>query len=428
VNALNRSGVPAPGRRPSRPVVAHADPARETAWHLIAAWTAGNTERVVDDAVLRHLDPRDAGLVRELALGVARWQRLYDVLCAPFLRPGPQPIELRIALRLLCHQILVCDRIPPHAALHATVELVKAVGCGHLSGVVNAVGRRIAELAVERFGDGPLGRIPRERQPQAMGDRHSLTNLLVEDLTAVVPGDLDESLAALNRMSPLCTRTRPGRTLTPHPAMIRQDGPWTWWSDPAVALSGPVADGLCVVQDRAQGEVIEAARPRPLDLVLDVCAAPGGKAMAFADAGCRVVVADINPDKMGVLRRNLGARAALLAQDGCRPAVAAGAFDLVVVDAPCSNSGVLGRRPEARWRYTRENLAALDSLQREILAASAPLVAPGGRLIYSTCSLSPRENQRIAQALPGWRVLAERLSWPDAWQAGGYVAVLVRAD
>ena len=116
----------------------------------------------------------------------------------------------------------------------------------------------------------------------------------------------------------------------------------------------------------------------------------------------------------------------MVLQDGLRPALADESFDVVLVDAPCSNSGVLGRRPEARWRYLPKTLTQLATLQRRLLLAASSLVRLDGRLIYSTCSVTPSENQGIAHCLDGWRILKEQRTWPDKWQAGGYVAVLVR--
>jgi 16S rRNA (cytosine967-C5)-methyltransferase len=127
------------------------------------------------------------------------------------------------------------------------------------------------------------------------------------------------------------------------------------------------------------------------------------------------------------MRGNLGGHASVLLQDGMRPALANGCCDLVLVDAPCSNSGVLGRRPEARWRYQAKTLAQLAVLQRRLLQTASTLVRSDGRLIYSTCSVTPAENQGIAHNLDGWRILKEQRTWPDKWQGGGYVAVLVRS-
>jgi 16S rRNA (cytosine967-C5)-methyltransferase len=397
--------------------------ARQLALSAVLALDQKRIEQLDEMLDRQQGDARDLALARELALGAVRFARLYDWLTHGFLRPGPQPPALLAALRVGCHQLFACDRIPPHAAVGETVEALRASGNPHLSGVANAVLRKCAALRLaERGGEGPLGRLDERHQPAAPAVRHSLPDLLVDHLAPLlVPGE--RTLAALDQMAPLCTRSRPGLPPLQGRGIVRREGPWCWWQDPAEALSGPVADGRCVVQDPSQGEVVEAARPRPGELVLDLCAAPGGKSRAFLDAGCRVVSAELQAAKCRALAAD---RFITVRCDGRRPAFAPASFDAVVVDAPCSNSGVLARRPEARWRYTAAALASLAGLQRSLLEAAAPLVRPDGRLVYATCSLSPGENQAVAHALPGWRLLAERLTWPGPWNAGGYVAVLVR--
>jgi 16S rRNA (cytosine967-C5)-methyltransferase len=401
---------------------------RQAAWLVLQAYDDKRIERLAEACeAFTGLAARDAGLARELALGVVRWQRLYDALGGRFLRAGNQPPPLLRALRLAAHQLFALDRIPAHAACDGAVELLRQNGHVRLTGVANAVVRRLAGCRLEeRRGPGPLGRLPEEVWPQDLATRHSLTDLLVADLRPLCAGDEDRRLGALNLMPHLCTRTRPGRPPSSGPGVLRQEGEWTWWNDPQEALRGAVAAGEAVVQDRTQGLMVELGGVKPGDWVLDLCAAPGGKSLAFADRGCRVVAGDIAEGKAARLRENLGENAALLVQDGTHPALEA-AFDLVVVDAPCSNTGVLGRRPEARWRYTPKHLDDLNRLQRELLSAAADLAQPGGRLIYGTCSLSPRENQGISHQLAGWRVVDERLTWPDEWQGGGYVAVMERS-
>lgn len=412
-------------RNQRKPTRSSAD-GRGAAFSALQAFTAGKTERV-GEFLDQHgpADPREAGFARELALGVLRHQRLYDALADRFLKRGHQANELRTALRLAAHQLFALDQVPPHAACATTVDLLRSEGHAQLTGVANAICRRLSELRLaERHGDGPLGRLAPEGWPEALGERHSLPDALIDDLRQPLADGGEGLLAALSRLPHLCTRNRPGRPRPVGRSILRQEGPWTWWDDPQEALRGPVADGLCVVQDRAQGHLVDLARCRPGDLVLDVCAAPGGKSLAFADQGCRVVSADVSVAKARRLRDNLPP-GGIVVQDGRRPAFAAG-FDVVVVDAPCSNTGVLARRPEARWRYDRRTVATLAKLQRALLASAAQVVAPGGRLVYSTCSVVPAENQGIAHLLDGWRVLGEHSSWPDEWQGGGYVAVLVR--
>jgi 16S rRNA (cytosine967-C5)-methyltransferase len=400
---------------------------RAAAWSVLEDFANGRCERLGEALDALRLPEREAGLARELALGVARHQRLYDAVADPFLRPGEQPLPLRLALRLAAHQLFALDRIPPHAAGDTAIELLRQRGHDRLTGVANAVIRRLGGMRLaERRAAGPLGRLPEERLPRDPAVLHSLPEALVADVRAVIAGDEERRLAALNVVPHLCTRSLPGAPRPNGAGILRQEGAWTWWADPQEALRGPVAAGQAVVQDRAQGRLIELSGALPGEWVLDVCAAPGGKAMAFAERGCRVVACDAGAAKMPRLRANLGVGARVLVADGRRPALAAG-FDVVVVDAPCSNSGVLGRRPEARWRYQPRPLLDLGRLQAELLARSAALVKPGGKLIYATCSVSPRENQGVSHRLDGWRVLAEEAGWPDDWQGGAYAAVLVRS-
>jgi 16S rRNA (cytosine967-C5)-methyltransferase len=322
--------------------------------------------------------------------------------------------------------LFACDRIPPHAIGATTGDLLRRAGEPHLVGVANAVVRKLAGIVNdERTGDGPLGRLQAAAWPADRALRYGLPQLLIDDLAPVVPEDAEAALAALTRLPPLCTRQRPGKPIYAGKGVVRQDGPWTWWDDPHEALHGPVADGLVVVQDRAQGRAIELARARPLERVVDLCAAPGGKSLSLHDIGCQVTACDL-PGRIDELRANLPLEIPVVACDARKTTFADGEFDLVVLDAPCSNSGVLARRPEAMARYDRKHLDSLGRLQRELLSAATRLVKPDGRLLYATCSLSPRENQQVTHHLAGWRILAEHLAWPDAWQAGGYAALLVR--
>ena len=333
-----------------------------------------------------------------------------------------QPPQLRRTLRLAAHQLFALDRIPPHAVGSTSVDLLRRNRGARYTGVANAVIRRLAEVRLEeRAGDGPLGRLPEDQWPRNLAVRYSLPAAFIADCESVKPADVDWSTC--NHVPPLCTRSiRP--QVAEQPGVLRHDGVWTWWSDPVAALQGPVAQGEAVVQDRSQGALIELAEIRPGMRVLDLCAAPGGKARYVHDCGARVFAADLAIDKFARLRENLPG-VPLPMQDGTRAALAP-AFDVVLVDAPCTNSGVFARRPEARWRYTAETRDALVAQQRVLLASAARLVRPGGQLWYGTCSLCPAENTGVVTSLPGWEPVRERLCWPDAWQAGGYAAVLQR--
>ncbi len=402
--------------------------ARAQAIAILVGTAAGERTRPPTGAA--GADARDDALVRELVAGANLHYRLYDHLAARFLQPRPQPPLLTMALRVGCHQLFALDRVPPHAAVSETVAGLRDAGGPKLVSVANAVLRRLSELRIdERDADGPVGRLRPEVRPGDSGLAHSLPALLVRDLAPLLDADPARRLSDLNRRAPLCTRTRPRRPDPIGHSILRRDGPWTWWEDPAEALAW-VAEGVCTVQDRSQGEVADLAASvglaGPGALVCDLCAAPGGKSLALADLGCRVVAADSSRERLRDLDSLASDLPMRLAQDGLHPALPAQAFDVVLVDAPCSNSGVFARRPEAKQRYDERHLASLAIIQRGLLAAAAGLARPEGRLVYATCSLSPAENQGVAHSLPGWRLRGERLRWPDAWSGGGYCAVLVR--
>jgi 16S rRNA (cytosine967-C5)-methyltransferase len=186
------------------------------------------------------------------------------------------------------------------------------------------------------------------------------------------------------------------------------------------------ADGY--VQDRSSQWVASAVGATRGERVLDLCAAPGGKATALAATGADVVAADRHAGRAALVARNaerLGYRLPVVVADGTQPPFPARSFDAVLVDAPCSGLGALRRRPDARWRIERADLAGLVALQRRLLEAAATLVGPGGRLVYSVCTLTAAESidHPVPDDLeldparpshgtwrpfgPGWRVLPQ---------------------
>lgn len=375
------------------------------------------------ERVCAPLGDRDRALARELVLGVLRHRVLYESVARRHLRPGRQAEPLLIVLALAAHQLFALERIPDHAIGASSGDLLRSLGHPRLVGVANAVVRRLVEDRVADHGPlpPPWSRIDPRAQPRDPARRFDLPPTVAAALAALAPPSSEVALAALSVPSPLCTRTRPGRSLPRQPEPLHREGPWAWWPDPGPVLAGAVANGDCVVMDRAQGAAVELAAVRAGERVLDLCAAPGGKARMLADAGARVIAADRSRTRLERVDPGLSR----LAMDGTRPALAP-AFDLVVVDAPCSNTGVLARRPEARRRLVAERLAELGHLQRRLLAAAAAVVGSGGRLLYATCSLLPAENEEVVATLDGWRTVASARHWPGPWQAGGWAAVLER--
>ncbi len=316
---------------------------------LVAIDGGGRANAVLSDALAAtRLPGRDRALVTELVYGTCRRRRSCDWLVDRHARGRLDP-QVRAALRLGAYQ-LGWTRVPAHAAVSATVATVGGPG----RSVVNAVLRRVAaDLAA-----GPLAWPDAATElsyPEWIVDR------LVSDLGPAAGRD---ALVTMNEPAVMTTRS----------------------------------DGYA--QDRASQLVAAYVDAQPGERILDLCAAPGGKATALAGARPAVVVAaDISPARAAVVAANaarLGAAAVrTVVADGTRPPWPAGSFDRVLVDAPCSGLGVLRRRPDARWRVQPGDIDRLADLQRRLLTAAIALVRPGGTLVYSVCTLTREETARI---------------------------------
>jgi 16S rRNA (cytosine967-C5)-methyltransferase len=347
---------------------------------LIAVEGGARANAVVSSYLIKSdLPRRDRALVTELVYGVCRRRRSCDWLADRHTR-GRVDDEVRAALRLGTYQ-LAWTRIPPHAAVSATVAAVSGRG----RSVVNAVLRRVAtdlargpitwpDPATElSYPDWIVDRFAREWGP-AVGRA---------------------ALEAMNE--PAATTTR--------------------------------ADGY--TQDRASQLVAAHVGAQPGERLLDLCAAPGGKATALALAKPELLVAaDVSTTRAALTAATvarLGATAVFtVVADGTQPPLRAGSFDRVLVDAPCSGLGALRRRPDARWRIRPADVSRLASLQRRLLAAAVPLVRPGGVLVYSVCTLTKEETIEI----DGWlaRTSPELIPQPPPsapWAPQGRGAVLL---
>lgn len=287
------------------------------------------------------LADRDRHFATELVYGTTRMRRACDLLVDRFLTREVEPV-VRRALRLGAYQLHFLT-MAPHAAVGETVAVVPK----RAQGFVNAVLRKVATHDVAWPDDAT---------------RLSYPDWVVERLAA----DLgpDDALAALETMNQAPTVTE------------RPDG---------------------YVQDLGSQWVAEAVGARPGERVLDLCAAPGGKALALAGTGAHVVAADVRPGRAGLVVANARGRADLgvVVGDGTAPPFPPGSFDRVLVDAPCSGLGVLRRRPDARWRVDAASVDRLAAVQRSLLDAAVALVRPGGHLVYSVCTLTEAEGPAL---------------------------------
>ena len=423
---LPRHAAPRP--RGARPPVT---PARSVAYAVVRrvfeeeAWA----DRALHGEARRHaLDDRERALATQLAYGTVQRVRTLDhVIAACALRP-PERLDPPVlaALRLGAFQLLHLDRVPAHAAVGESVELAKA-DAPRGAGLVNAVLRRAA-----RDGRPLLARLG-EGTPQAAALRHSHPDWIAETWWDALGADVARALlAADNEPAEAALRANalrtdaaalaarlpvPSRPAPDLPEGLVLEGAFDAWA------AREWEEGLFMPQSRAAMAVSRILGPRPGERVLDLCAAPGGKTTHLAalmeDRGT-VVAVERHPGRADALRRTaarMGARCVQVrTADAAEPQEAA-AYDRVLVDPPCSDLGTLASRPDARWRKAGRP-EALRTVQAAVLEAGAAALKPGGRLVYSTCTISPTENEAVVEAFlarhPGWEaddLGAERPVW-----------------
>ncbi|MEV8637295.1 transcription antitermination factor NusB [Streptosporangium sp. NPDC051023] len=389
------------GPRPPKPV---RDEARNVAYDLLRAVDERDAyANLLMPALLRErrLTGRDAGLATELAYGTLRGLGTYDEVIAACSDRAPEDLDppLLDAIRLGVHQLLK-TRVPPHAAVGTTVDLVRLrVGTG-ASKYANAVLRKVATRSLEQWIP-IVAPDPREDPIGHLAVAHSHPRWIVTALRDAVGGDFDETaalLAADNERPRVTLVARPGRAsvdellasgtergeYSPYAVYLRE-------GDPGSILA--VAEARAAVQDEASQLVALALTRVPVAGAdtrwLDLCAGPGGKAGLLdalaAGGGARLLAAELQYHRARLVRQATR-EAAVVTADGTVPAWRPGVFDRVMVDAPCTGLGALRRRPEARWRRDPRSIPELGRLQRDLLSSALEAVRPGGVVAYVTCS------------------------------------------
>ena len=309
------------------------------------------------------LHEQDRRFVTELVYGTTRMRRACEALVERFVMTEPDP-EVRTLLRLGAYQLAFAG-VPPHAAVGETVELAHP----KVRGFVNAVLRKVSNTPMIWSDDA---------------DRMSYPDWIVDRFVAEL-GEF-EGHAALECMNEAPT------------VNTRDDG---------------------YIQDRGSQWVADLVGAQPGEFVLDVCAAPGGKATSMAGDGALVIAADLQPHRAALVVDNahrLGYHVPVVVADGSAPPFAKASFDRVLIDAPCSGLGSLRRRPDARWRISAADIDDLVALQTRLLVAAAPLVKPGGVLVYSVCTITAAES--VEHAIPvGLSIMTDEPG--DPWQSFG---------
>jgi 16S rRNA (cytosine967-C5)-methyltransferase len=391
----------------------------------------------------RRLAPRDAALAAELVFGTLRWQRYLDWILAPHARRPIDTLDLRalVVLRLAAYQIRFLERVPAFAAVNDAVSLARGSTARGVDGFVNAVLRSFTGRRVERA-------LPAD-PVDALATRLSFPTWLAARWVERYGAEEAEALMrAMNERPPLVVRTNTLRTtraelterlaretgLAAEPTRFAPDG-LVLPHEGAPASWPAFSEGHFAVQDEASILVSHLVAPRPDETVADACAAPGTKTTHLAqlmDNRGRLIAFDREPARLARVREaaaRLGVRIVETVEGAIE--TAAGGFeavcDAVLVDAPCSNLGVLRRNPDVKWRRAADDLRASAERQRGILAVAASMVKPRGRLVYATCTLEPEENDGVTSAFvaahPEFRV-DPPADFPIAPDADGCVRCL----
>lgn len=368
-------------------------------------------------------DDRDRALAAELSYGVCRWYRRLDALIGSLLKKPfkARDRDLQVLLMVGAYQLLY-SRIPEHAAVSTTVEGTRRLGKHWASKLANGVMRRLQrEHAVIA-----------ERVDRRAAVRFAQPDWLYQALQHAWPLQLEQILEALQQRPPMVLRVnRRQIDVSEYIALLAQAGIGSSTHasiDSAVVLEQPVAverlpgfdRGLVSVQDAGAQLAATWLDLQPAQRVLDACAAPGGKTLAILQQcdDLRVTAVDVDAERLQRVAQNLargGVEADLVAGDAAQPADGGWGgevYDRILIDAPCSATGVMRRHPDIRLLRRAGDVAALVERQAAILDALWPRLAPGGRLLYATCSLLPQENAQQIDAFVGRHADARVLELP----------------
>jgi len=388
-----------------------ASPARRTAFDILRQVERGGYASDLLRLQTGKLSARDAGLGGEIVFGVLRRQAQLDYLLRHFSGrdPGKLDLEVRLAFRIGVYQICYLDRVPRHAAVNDSVELVKRAHKRSAAGLVNAVMRKVKP--------GPLRWPDRETEL-------SQPAWLLENWERLFGVDGAREVAAAFLEAPQTyIRVPAGREAEAQGLKIEKtETPGCYR-----LLDGPA--GGFRQQDISSQAIVPLLELEPGSRLLDLCAPPGNKTAQALETPIEAVSCDISLDRLRGLRElgiplvNLDATAVLPFRAG---------FDRILVDAPCSGTGTIGRNPEIKWRIQPSDLAVHHARQVRLLRNALGRLAPGGRLVYATCSLEREENEQVVEEVlreQGLGVIVERRMRrvPGAGPGDGfYAAVLVR--
>ena len=352
-------------------------PARQLAFEILTAVERGGYASDLLAARAAPLDTRDAGLASEIVFGVLRHRAQLDYLIERYSGKAAARLDdpVRQALRMGIYQLRYLERIPAHAAVSESVELIKRARKRSAAGFANAVLRKV------------------DRAPVAWPS-----------------ADVELS----------------------HPAWLLERWERQYGAETAAAIARAnlrvpesyLNPETARVQDIGSQAIVPLLRLEPGQTFLDLCAAPGNKTAQALVAGVRAVACDIHLHRLAPLKV-LGIDLAVL--DGTRPLPFRRRFDRILIDAPCSGTGTLAHNPEIKWRLQPGDLADLHKRQVALLDQGRRVLAPGGLLVYSTCSLEREENEDVVASVPAVMVVETMQRIPGREAGDGFFAAVIIA-
>lgn len=385
-------------------------PSRQLAYRILEAVEERGAfaSELLHAAPARRLIPADRRLATEIVMGVLRWRGQLDFLIERGCRRriGDLDLGVRVALRMGLYQLRFLDRVPAMAAVHESVELVKQYVHPRAAGLVNAVLRRAPT--------GPMqGILQQERDPMRREAAElSHPEWLLERWNRRFGPETTRRIAEYDNMAPPVAMRLDAARVTPDAALARlrhdkiQTTPGALTGGAWLVTGGDVTQhplyqaGDVWIQDEGSQLVALLLEPQSSDLLLDACAAPGGKTAVLQTRApqARILAMDRHPHRARLLARlHEGRHSWVIAADASQPLPVRAQFDRILVDAPCSGTGTLARNPEIRWRLQPEDLPRLQQLQLSILSNVVNWLRPGGRLVYSVCSLEEEEGPAVVR-------------------------------
>ena len=420
-------------------------PARRAAFEILRRVDGGAFSSVLLASDEVQLKPADRALSHELVLGVLRWQLFLDKIVEHFAKRNVESLDLavRIALRLALYQLRFLTRIPAAAAVNESVNLVRSAKVSSAAAFVNAVLRR----AIREADSDPAGEVKDSLVRLSIETSHPVW-LIERWVNAFGFAEAEEFARANNEVPPTAFRIVHNRTvedevlsrLTAAGASVTPSaiasGAYRVSGAPAI-LRELSAAGHIYLQDEASQLVAQLVDVRSRDRVLDLCAAPGGKTTLMADRAADqafIIAADRSAARLSTITST----AALhqlhsikpMLLDGLQPLpLPPASFDRVLVDAPCSGTGTLRRNPEIRWRLSNDDILNFSLAQNHFLTNAAAVLKPGGRLVYSTCSIEPDENERVIETFlathPSFSLISSTRTWPHRDGSDGFFAAIL---